>query len=158
MQPFGATLRDAWRLARPFFHGDERWAARGLLAVVVALNLALVAMNVILTYWQRAFYNSLEAKDWDAFIGLLVFGRETDDAGAIFGFMPGLLRRRRGVHLRGGLPALPPPGPDHPLAPLDDPRRDGSLAVRPRLLPHGADRPGHRQSGPAHRRGHSPLH
>ncbi|WP_376091081.1 ABC transporter ATP-binding protein/permease [Roseomonas sp. CCTCC AB2023176] len=89
MQPFFATLRDAGRLARPFFSGDEKWAARGLLAVVVGLNLALVAMNVILTYWQRAFYNSLETKDWDAFIGLLVLGRQTDDAGALFGYMPG---------------------------------------------------------------------
>ena len=89
MQPFSATLRDAWRLSRPFWNGEERWRARGLLAVVVALNLALVAMSVILTYWQRAFYNALEAKDWDAFIGLLFVGHPTADDGALFGFMPG---------------------------------------------------------------------
>ncbi|WP_426957139.1 ABC transporter ATP-binding protein/permease [Muricoccus radiodurans] len=89
MSSLSTTLRDAWSLARPFWNGEERWAARGLLAVVVVLNLALVAMNVILTYWQRAFYNALEAKDWDAFLGLLFIGRESGDAGSVFGYMPG---------------------------------------------------------------------
>ncbi len=89
MQPMTATLRDAWALARPFWNGPDRWSARGLLAVVVGLNLALVAMNVLLTYWQRAFYNALENKDWDAFIALLFLGRRTEDDGALFGVMPG---------------------------------------------------------------------
>ncbi|MBP0492912.1 ABC transporter ATP-binding protein/permease [Pararoseomonas indoligenes] len=80
-----AALRDAWALSRPFWNGEHRWAARGLLAVVVALNLALVAMNVILTYWQRGFYNTLETKDWNGFIHLLLLGAPTDD----FAFMPG---------------------------------------------------------------------
>ncbi|MBB5693564.1 putative ATP-binding cassette transporter [Roseomonas pecuniae] len=80
-----AALRDAWSLSRPFWNGDQRWAARGLLAVVVVLNLGLVAMNVLLTYWQRGFYNALETKDWQAFINLLLIGGPTDD----FAFIPG---------------------------------------------------------------------
>ncbi|MCR0981367.1 ABC transporter ATP-binding protein/permease [Roseomonas populi] len=80
-----AALGDAWALSRPFWNGEHRWAARGLLAVVVVLNLALVAMNVILTYWQRGFYNTLETKDWESFIHLLLLGAPTDD----FAFMPG---------------------------------------------------------------------
>jgi len=81
-----SAFRDAWALSRPFWTGDQRWAARGLLAVVVALNLGLVAMNVLLTYWQRAFYNTLETKDWDAFIGLILHGATVEEFG---GFMPG---------------------------------------------------------------------
>jgi putative ATP-binding cassette transporter len=85
MRSSTAAIREAWALSRPFWTGETRWAARGLLAVVVILNLALVAMNVILTYWQRGFYNALEAKDWNGFINLLLLGGPTDD----FAFMPG---------------------------------------------------------------------
>ncbi|ONG51336.1 ABC transporter ATP-binding protein [Pseudoroseomonas deserti] len=77
-------LRDAWALARPFWRSEERWKARGLVAVVVALNLALVGMGVVLTFWQRAFYNALEAKDFSAFTGLILWGHHGEE-----GFMPG---------------------------------------------------------------------
>ena len=80
-----AAFRDAWSISRPFWNGEHRWAARGLLAVVVVLNLSLVAMNVVLTYWQRGFYNALETKNWDSFISLLVLGGPTEE----FGFIPG---------------------------------------------------------------------
>jgi len=81
-----AAIRDAWALSRPFWTGEGRWAARGLLAVVVVLNLALVAMNVILTYWQRGFYNALETKNWESFISLLLLGGRTEDVGFLPGF------------------------------------------------------------------------
>ncbi|MCI0753043.1 ABC transporter ATP-binding protein/permease [Teichococcus vastitatis] len=77
-------LNEAWTLIRPYWNSEERWKARGLLAVVVVLNLALVGMGVLLTYWQRAFYNALEAKDFPAFTGLILWGRSDAD-----GFMPG---------------------------------------------------------------------
>ena len=49
------------------------------------LNLGLVAIAVLLTYWQRAFFNSLEARDWTSFLALLLsWDRETET-----GFMPG---------------------------------------------------------------------
>ncbi|MFZ6764001.1 ABC transporter ATP-binding protein/permease [Pseudoroseomonas sp. WGS1072] len=77
-------LRDAWALARPYWSSEERWRARLLLAVVVALNLALVGMGVLLTFWNRQFYNVLEARDAEAFGALLLLGHR--GAG---GFMPG---------------------------------------------------------------------
>lgn len=77
-------LHDAWALARPYWSSEERWRARLLLAVVVALNLALVGMGVLLTFWNRQFYNALEARDTEAFGALLLFGRHSDG-----GFMPG---------------------------------------------------------------------
>ncbi len=86
MRRLGPFLRDAWHLARPYWSSEDRWKARGLLAVVVALNLSLVGMTVLLTYWQRAFYNALEAKDWDAFIALLFTWHRTEDEGLLPSF------------------------------------------------------------------------
>lgn len=86
MRGLGPFLRDAWALARPYWSSEDRWRARGLLAVVVALNLSLVGMTVLLTYWQRAFYNALEAKDWDAFIALLFTWHTTEAEGFLPSF------------------------------------------------------------------------
>ena len=86
MQPSIMTLpRDAWRLARPYFSSEERWSARGKLAAIIALNLAMVGMDVVLNFWNRAFYNSLQDKDWDSFIHLLL----SWESGGKAGFMPG---------------------------------------------------------------------
>jgi vitamin B12/bleomycin/antimicrobial peptide transport system ATP-binding/permease protein len=84
MRGLGPFLRDAWHLARPYFSSEEKWSARGLLAAIVALNLALVGMTVILNFWNRAFYNALQDKDWQTFLDLLFLGRRTPG-----GLMPG---------------------------------------------------------------------
>jgi len=85
MRGLGPFLRDAWRLTRPYFMlSDERWSARALLAAIVVLNLALVGMTVILNFWNRAFYNTLQDKDWKGFFDLLLLYRVDKD-----GFMPG---------------------------------------------------------------------
>ncbi|MBR0669827.1 ABC transporter ATP-binding protein/permease [Neoroseomonas soli] len=86
MRRLGPFLREAWALARPYWSSEDRWRGRALLAVVVALNLSLVGMTVLLTYWQRAFYNALEAKDWDGFVALLFTWHRTDGEGWLPGF------------------------------------------------------------------------
>lgn len=86
MRALGPFLRDAWRLARPYWSSEDRWRARGLLAAVVVLNLSLVGMTVVLTYWQRAFYNALEAKDSAAFTALLFTWHTTPDEGFLPSF------------------------------------------------------------------------
>ena len=80
------ALADAWSLAAPYWRSEERWRARGLLGIVVALNLSLVAMSVLLSYWNREFFNSLEARDASAFSALLFTWRDTDS-----GLMPGFV-------------------------------------------------------------------
>ena len=80
----GSVLRDAWRLAWPYFDSDQKWSARALLAAIVALRLSLVGMSVVLSFWNRAFYNALQEKDWDSFVALLFLGRTNAD-----GYMPG---------------------------------------------------------------------
>jgi putative ATP-binding cassette transporter len=56
-------LAGFWRLAGPYWWSEDRWAGRGLLAVVVVLNLALVAFNVRFATWYSDFYNALQEKD-----------------------------------------------------------------------------------------------
>jgi putative ATP-binding cassette transporter len=84
MRGLGPFLKDAWRLARPYFVSEEKGSAWLLLLSIIALNLTLVGMTVVLNFWNREFYNALQEKDWRAFIDLLFFYRRTDS-----GLMPG---------------------------------------------------------------------
>jgi putative ATP-binding cassette transporter len=65
-------LRDAWALARPYWRSDDRWAARGLLVLVVALNLGIVYINVLINRWNNTFYNALQEKNYTVFVHQLV--------------------------------------------------------------------------------------
>lgn len=81
-------LRDARALAVPYWRGDERVRATLLLATVVVLNAAIVGTNILFTYWQGAFYNALEARDWKGFLGSLFWWHTTPQDGFTFGFAP----------------------------------------------------------------------
>ena len=60
-------LKEAWAIARPYWFSEEKWVARGLLASVLAMNLAQVGINVRLNSWYNDFYNSLQNYDEFAF-------------------------------------------------------------------------------------------
>ena len=57
------AVRDAWRLAKPYWVSEEKWSARGLLLAVVVLNLGNVYISVLLNAWNNAFYNALQKLD-----------------------------------------------------------------------------------------------
>src|SRR5262249_56929146 len=61
------ALRDAWRIARPYWVSQQKWKARGLLLLVVMLSLGQVALNVRFSYWYNAFYNTLQNLDAHGF-------------------------------------------------------------------------------------------
>ncbi len=67
-----AKKNTAWSLIRLFWVSQERWPARGLLALIVAMNLAIVYINVRLNSWSAQFYNALESKDTAHFRPLLL--------------------------------------------------------------------------------------
>jgi len=67
------TLAIIWRLAHPYFFSEDRWAGRGLLAAVVAIELSIVAINVMINQWNNRFYNALQDRNWDTFISELLF-------------------------------------------------------------------------------------
>jgi putative ATP-binding cassette transporter len=85
MRGIGPFLKDAWHLTRPYFvSSEERWSARGLLLAIIAMNLTLVGLSVVLSFWRREFYNALQDKDWKAFLELLFLYRNTPS-----GLLPG---------------------------------------------------------------------
>jgi putative ATP-binding cassette transporter len=63
-----SSLRDAWRLVKPYWSSEDRWWAWGLLVTVVALNLASVYVSVRFNYWQNDFYDAFQAYDWNGFV------------------------------------------------------------------------------------------
>jgi putative ATP-binding cassette transporter len=68
-----SNLAIIWRLAAPFFRSEERLAGRVLLAAVIAIELALVAIDVLINQWNNRFYNALQDRNWDAFVSELLF-------------------------------------------------------------------------------------
>jgi len=64
-----------WRLIKPYWNSEEKWIARGLLTVVVCLNLGQVYLNVKFNDWYGRFYDALQQKQLSLFWHeLLVFG------------------------------------------------------------------------------------
>jgi len=71
---FGHTLAQVTRLALPYFRSEDRWAGRGLLGVILAIELAQVGIAVLLNAWNARFYDALQHKNAAAFgYELLVF-------------------------------------------------------------------------------------
>src|SRR6266852_1071121 len=56
------TLPDAWRMIRPYWFSEDRWPARALLLVVVALTLGLIYLSVLLNQWNNDFFSALQEK------------------------------------------------------------------------------------------------
>lgn len=68
MNNFRATLATVWRIAVPYFRSEDKLAGRVLLAAVIAIELSLVAIDVLLNQWNNRFYNALQEKNWDGFV------------------------------------------------------------------------------------------
>jgi putative ATP-binding cassette transporter len=68
-------VRDAWRLAKPYWKSEERWSAWALPLGVITLNLGNVYISVRINEWNKAFYNALQAFNGAAFFRQLsIFG------------------------------------------------------------------------------------
>jgi vitamin B12/bleomycin/antimicrobial peptide transport system ATP-binding/permease protein len=65
-------LRDLWTLTRPYWFSEDRWPARGLLVVIIGMNLGLVYLSVVFNAWNNLFYNALQNKDFDGFLHQLL--------------------------------------------------------------------------------------
>lgn len=60
-------FKQAFDLTRPYFASEEKAKAWGLLAAIVALNLAAVFMLVQINEWNRVFYNALQNRQAEVF-------------------------------------------------------------------------------------------
>ena len=86
MSAISTFLSDVWRLSRPYFRSEEKWSAWILLISIIALNLSMVGMNVVLNFWNRLFFNSLQTKNYKAFIDLLFTWQRTPGGWIMPGF------------------------------------------------------------------------
>jgi putative ATP-binding cassette transporter len=60
-------LAKLWKLTAPYFWSEERWSARGLLAIVVGSGFVLVYITKLLNDWNARFFNALQDKNIEAF-------------------------------------------------------------------------------------------
>src|SRR5260370_13131309 len=63
-----------WRFvlfALPFWSAEHKWMNRGRLALIAALTVAQVAVQVGLNSWSARLYNAIEGRHLDAFLGLI---------------------------------------------------------------------------------------
>src|SRR3954471_12314486 len=64
-----------WRFvlfALPFWSAEHKWMNRGRLALVAALTVAQVAVQVGLNSWSARLYNALEARQLQTFLEQIV--------------------------------------------------------------------------------------
>jgi putative ATP-binding cassette transporter len=62
-----SILAAVWRIAAPYFYSEDKWAGRGLLAAVIAIELAVVFLSVLFNRWNNVFYNALQERNRDVF-------------------------------------------------------------------------------------------
>jgi putative ATP-binding cassette transporter len=60
-------LAKLWKLTAPYFWSEERWSARGLLAIIIGSGVFLVYLMKLLNEWNARFFNALEDKNFEAF-------------------------------------------------------------------------------------------
>ncbi|WP_375412307.1 ABC transporter ATP-binding protein/permease [uncultured Bradyrhizobium sp.] len=67
MNNIRTTLAAVWRIAAPYFYSEDKWAGRGLLAAVIAIELAVVFLTVLFNRWNNVFYNALQERNQAVF-------------------------------------------------------------------------------------------
>jgi putative ATP-binding cassette transporter len=70
--PAGGGRVSAWRLIKPYWISEDRHKARGLLALVLALNLAIVYINLRVNTWYASFYDALDKRNLPDFTHLIL--------------------------------------------------------------------------------------
>ena len=68
MNNLRSTIAIVWRIASPYFRSEDKLAGRTLLAAVIAIQLLLVAIDVLVNQWYNRFYNDLQQYDWSGFV------------------------------------------------------------------------------------------
>ncbi|ARP81535.1 hypothetical protein CAL12_12435 [Bordetella genomosp. 8] len=68
----GGRKISTWHLIKPYWVSEDRHRARGLLALVLALNLGIVYVNLRVNTWYATFYDALDKRDLPAFTHLVL--------------------------------------------------------------------------------------
>lgn len=64
-------FRGFWTLFKGYWSSEEKWKARGLFAVVIAMNFAMVYLLVQLNDWYKVFYDALQNYEEENFWPLI---------------------------------------------------------------------------------------
>jgi putative ATP-binding cassette transporter len=72
VQPPRAPLRASVRLALGYWKSSEKWSALALALVVVALDLGAVYVSVMLSYWDKDFFDALADRRGQLFVSLML--------------------------------------------------------------------------------------
>ncbi|MBR2519359.1 MAG: ABC transporter ATP-binding protein/permease [Selenomonadaceae bacterium] len=64
-------FRGLWALFKGYWSSEEKWKARGLLAVVIAMNFAMVYLLVQLNEWYQIFWDALQNYEEESFWPLI---------------------------------------------------------------------------------------
>ncbi|MET0879808.1 MAG: ABC transporter ATP-binding protein/permease [Tardiphaga sp.] len=73
MKNISSTLATVWRISAPYFRSEDKWAGRGLLAAIIAIELAIVGITVLINQWNSRFYNALQERNWDNFVSEIIY-------------------------------------------------------------------------------------
>ncbi|CAB3763268.1 ABC transporter ATP-binding protein/permease [Paraburkholderia solisilvae] len=57
----------AWGLIKPYWVSEDKWRAWGLLAIVIAMNMTMVAANVWFNRWQGIFFDAIQQYNYPVF-------------------------------------------------------------------------------------------
>jgi vitamin B12/bleomycin/antimicrobial peptide transport system ATP-binding/permease protein len=61
-----------WQIARMYWFSDEKWRARGVLALLILLLLVFTGLGVAISYANRNFFNALSERDSQEFTNALL--------------------------------------------------------------------------------------
>ena len=64
-------LRGFWSLFKGYWSSQDKWQARGLLAVVIAMNFAMVYLDVQFNSWYRVFWDAMQNYEEENFWPLI---------------------------------------------------------------------------------------
>ena len=64
-------MQGMWQITKAYWFSEDKWKARALLAVIVALNLGQVYILVLVNEWSNTFYNTLQNHDKDGFVSAI---------------------------------------------------------------------------------------
>jgi putative ATP-binding cassette transporter len=73
LKGIASSLAVIWRLTVPYFRSEDRRAGLLLLAAVISIELAIVAITVLINRWNARFYDALQNRDWNSFVAELTY-------------------------------------------------------------------------------------
>ncbi len=66
-----SLLIENWHLSHLYFYSDERAYSRGMLLLLIFMELVYIGLGVSLSYWNNSFFNALQSFNQSSFVRLL---------------------------------------------------------------------------------------